>query len=245
MLNSERSKGSTVGKGIWETVQRQREGLALYVKDLAFPQVVKMKLRLIREWAEDRLQFKETYSRFTHVFDNLDSLVHTYCKIFYPNIVLEDTLSKLAWKEKTSVIFEGSQGVLLDPNIGFSYEFPCCPSWNNLPFFLSDDQLIFNFVYRSYLTRHGKGPVGDSIFKEINNPYETNLNNPFQGEFQTYEFNKELVLYGIDHVKSHFNPEYKVRLIETCCDICAGHDLGIPYNYSIKTCKKNFDSVCK
>ena len=59
------------------------------------------------------------------------------------------------------------------------------------------------------------------------------------------EFNKELVLYGIDHVKSHFNPEYKVRLIETCCDICAGHDLGIPYNYSIKTCKKNFDSVCK
>lgn len=122
---------------------------------------------------------------------------------------------------------------------------PCCPSWNNLPFFLTDDQLIFNFVYRSYLTRHGKGPVGDSIFKEINNPYETNLNNPFQGEFQTYEFNKELVLYGIDHVKSHFNPEYKVRLIETCCDICAGHDLGIPYNYSIKTCKKNFDSVCK
>lgn len=106
-------------------------------------------------------------------------------------------------------------------------------------------QLIFNFVYRSYLTRHGKGPVGDSIFKEINNPYETNLNNPFQGEFQTYEFNKELVLYGIDHIKSHFNPEYKVRLIETCCDICAGHDLGIPYNYSIKTCKKNFDSVCK
>lgn len=90
-----------------------------------------------------------------------------------------------------------------------------------------------------------EGRGGGSIFKEINNPYETNLNNPFQGEFQTYEFNKELVLYGIDHVKSHFNPEYKVRLIETCCDICAGHDLGIPYNYSIKTCKKNFDSVCK
>ena len=93
------------------------------------------------------------------------------------------------------MIFEGSQGVLLDPNIGFSYEYttplPCCPSWDNLPFFLSDDQLIFNFVYRSYLTRHGKGPVGGSIFKEINNPYETNLNNPFQGEFQTYEFNKE------------------------------------------------------
>lgn len=126
---------------------------------------------------------------------------------------------------------------------GFSYAMT--REGRNLPFFLSDDQLIFNFVYRSYLTRHGKGPVGDSIFKEINNPYETNLNNPFQGEFQTYEFNKELVLYGIDHVKSHFNPEYKVRLIETCCDICAGHDLGIPYNYSIKTCKKNFDSVCK
>lgn len=39
-------------------------------------------------------------------------------------------------------------------------------------------------------------------------------------------------------------PGIKAR-IETCCDICAGHDLGIPYNYSIKTCKKNFDSVCK
>ena len=36
-------------------------------------------------------------------------------KDVYKRQVLEDTLSKLAWKEKTSVIFEGSQGVLLDP----------------------------------------------------------------------------------------------------------------------------------
>lgn len=57
-----------------------------------------------------------------------------------------------------------------------------------------------------------KGLLEILYFKEINNPYETNLNNPFQGEFQTYEFNKELVLYGIDHVKSHFNPEYKVKV---------------------------------
>lgn len=80
----------------------------------------------------------------------------------------------------------------------------CCPSPDILPSFITKDQITINFVYRSYLTRHGKGPVGDSVFKEIQNLYETNRNNLFQGEFWTYEFNEELVLYGINHVQSKF-----------------------------------------
>lgn len=251
MLNAERRTGFTVGKGIWETVQRNREGLSLYVKDLAFPQIVKMKLRLIQEWAESQIPYSSSvYKEFKPVVEDLNALVHTYCKLFYPNITLYTKLyNSLLSQKNSTVIFEGSQGVLLDPDVGFSHEYTtpisCCPSYDNLPFFVMEDQMTINFVYRSYLTRHGKGPVGDSMFKKIHNPYETNLDNRFQGDFNTYEFNKDLVLYGISHVQSKFDPEYKVRLIETCCDICGEHDLGIPCDYSVKTYKSNFDSVCK
>lgn len=149
----------------------------------------------------------------------------------------------------TSIIFEGSQGVLLDPDVGLSHKYTtpitCCPSPDILPSFITKDQITINFVYRSYLTRHGKGPVGDSVFKEIQNPYETNRNNLFQGEFWTYEFNEELVLYGINHVQSKFKGWYPTRAIETCCDICEGHTLATLCSYSVKTYKHNFSSICK
>lgn len=247
MLNSERNLGGTVGKGIWETICREREGMSLYIKDLSFPQVVKMKLKLIREWAEEKIQFDETYHRFRHVFDNLDSLVDTYCKTFYSNVLLGEPYGFRS--SNTSIIFEGSQGVLLDPDVGLSHKYTtpitCCPSPDILPSFITKDQITINFVYRSYLTRHGKGPVGDSVFKEIQNPYETNRNNLFQGEFWTYEFNEELVLYGINHVQSKFKGWYPTRAIETCCDICEGHTLATLCSYSVKTYKHNFSSICK
>lgn len=247
MLNYERNLGGTVGKGIWETICREREGMSLYIKDLSFPQVVKMKLKLIREWAEEKIQFDETYHRFRHVFDNLDSLVDTYCKTFYSNVLLGEPYGFRS--SNTSIIFEGSQGVLLDPDVGLSHKYTtpitCCPSPDILPSFITKDQITINFVYRSYLTRHGKGPVGDSVFKEIQNPYETNRNNLFQGEFWTYEFNEELVLYGINHVQSKFKGWYPTRAIETCCDICEGHTLATLCSYSVKTYKHNFSSICK
>ena len=74
---------------------------------------------------------------------------------------------------------------------------------------------------------------------------ETNRNNLFQGEFWTYEFNEELVLYGINHVQSKFKGWYPTRAIETCCDICEGHTLATLCSYSVKTYKHNFSSICK
>ena len=181
------------------------------------------------------------------MFDNLDSLVDTYCKTFYSNVLLGEPYGFRS--SNTSIIFEGSQGVLLDPDVGLSHKYTtpitCCPSPDILPSFITKDQITINFVYRSYLTRHGKGPVGDSVFKEIQNPYETNRNNLFQGEFWTYEFNEELVLYGINHVQSKFKGWYPTRAIETCCDICEGHTLATLCSYSVKTYKHNFSSICK
>ena len=66
-----------------------------------------------------------------------------------------------------------------------------------------------------------------------------------QGEFWTYEFNEELVLYGINHVQSKFKGWYPTRAIETCCDICEGHTLATLCSYSVKTYKHNFSSICK
>lgn len=242
LINMKDRLGSTVGKGVWETIERNRNGLHLFVKDLRFPQVVKTKLQLIKEYSEKKITEKGQ----TMPSDIDIDVAVKYYQDFYNQIIVQKSL-----KEYTNYIYEGSQGILLDPKYGFSHKYTtpisCCPSWDFLPLSLEDEDLTINYVFRSYLTRHGMGPVADSVENHFRNPYETNVYNEFQGDFKTYEFNEELVLYGIDCVEVALNCEYcklvKTRLIETCCDINKDHTIDFPSTYSVKTYQPDFETL--
>ena len=118
-----------------------------------------------------------------------------------------------------TVIYEGSQGLLLDMENGFDpWTTSSRVGLNGIPRRVTKEKSEdFNpvldtevyLVTRSYLTRHGLGygenhintSYGDSYFRavlEADDPTETNINNEFQGVFHRYVYDIGLLDRAID-----------------------------------------------
>lgn len=123
------------------------------------------------------------------------------------------------------LIFEGSQGLLLDMDNGFYPNVtPSKVGLNGLLRYNILDKAEVYLVTRTYTTRHGNGyePKPHS-FCDLSEKYETNVNNEFQGEFKTgiLEFellNRAYERHCIDnYVKKH---NMSVNLVITHMDVC-------------------------
>lgn len=115
-----------------------------------------------------------------------------------------------------SLIFEGSQGLLLDMENGFMPN--CTPSkvgLNGIPEKYLQDAKVF-LVMRSYLTRHGNGynPVGESFvrkyFQNLEEP--TNLDDGPQGLFKIGVLDLDLVIRSFD--RNHLDNYQRMYSIE-------------------------------
>lgn len=115
-----------------------------------------------------------------------------------------------------TLIFEGSQGLLLDMDCGFMPH--CTPSWvglNGVPKRFLNFAEVF-MVMRSYLTRHGNGynPFREDVVREyftLDEP--TNRNDGFQGVFKYGVFDENLLRRVIDrHHIDNLKREYNLSL---------------------------------
>ena len=143
-----------------------------------------------------------------------------YVKSCYPDITLpseddDEFLNALDWTKQfigempsaDTLIFEGSQGLLLDMDNGFMPH--CTPSKVGLngisEEFLQNAEVYL--VMRSYLTRHGNGyePKGESeirdYYKNLEEP--TNLDTGIQGKFKIGLL--DLQLFRDALVRSHLD----------------------------------------
>lgn len=131
------------------------------------------------------------------------------------NAVMSGNMTILFDKDAT-VIFEGSQGLLLDMDCGFMPN--CTPSktgLNGVPEWYLKDAEVF-MVMRPYLTRHGNGynPFREDIVQEyftLDEP--TNPNDGFQGVFKYGVFDENLLRRVIDrHHIDNLKWKYKFSL---------------------------------
>ena len=125
-----------------------------------------------------------------------------------------------------SLIFEGSQGLLLDMDNGFMPN--CTPSkvgLNGIPEKYLQNAEVF-LVMRSYLTRHGNGydPIGEDFvrktFRNLEEP--TNLDNGPQGRFKIGVLDLDLVLRSfdrnhLDNYQKMYNVEYNAVITHMDC----------------------------
>lgn len=207
----------TCGVGVGDTLEREEKHYSLLVEDLEHESVFKIKLELIAKMYYRNLLPIEEISHFLECC----SLVR---KLFF----IKSNLDCEALEKKT-VIFEGSQGLLLDQNFGF---FPHVARSNvgtkNIleMGFLPQVQL----VTRAYQTRHGHGPMtNQNIPHNIkSNPYETNVRNRYQGEFRISLLDLDLLKYGIDK-DDYLRTTSNKDLVITCLDLVADE-----YRYTIK-----------
>lgn len=224
-LEKKNSHG-TCGVGVGQTIQRQEDHYSLRVMDLLYPSVLRMKLELIRQYY--RSYILTEYTVIQNFIQDCHELVHNgNIKIvnYRPHF---DTL-----------IFEGSQGLLLDQHFGFFPHVTRASTGtrniiNHLKFKVRDDDpylaagtgnsLHIYLVTRAYQTRHGNGPMTNMTSMKWINPYEQQIKDGWQGGFRTSVLDLDLLKYAIQCdwlIKQRRN----VSLVVTCLDLVKGEFL--------------------
>lgn len=123
-------------------------------------------------------------------------------------------------KDFDVIIFEGSQGLLLDPDKGF---YPHVTATNVGPEVIFYSHSVAKLkgiepelylVTRTYLTRHGNGPLMSPLASlDLSNKHETNVYNEYQGEFRVGFLNMQLLNRVADrYLLDTYSREYNCRL---------------------------------
>jgi len=198
------------GMGVGQTWQREEDHYKLCVQDLFFETVLTQKLKHIHSYYSKHPPHQEIMTKFIED-----------CKEVL-NFLKLTSLYDIS--DSYDLIFEGSQGILLDQDHGF---FPNVTrsnttSKNALEIIKEAGDLTeyidIYYVIRSYQTRHGNGfMTGTSI--TIDAPDETNKFNQFQGAFRTTTLDYELLAYAIkSDMLYHENFHIRKNLVITCMD---------------------------
>lgn len=213
------------GVGFGATLEREENHHSITVGDLQFPSVLEEKLwLLLRNYYSD-IEYKAKEVK--------DFLLDCNDVLKYINIVKNDDIVK----HYNNIIYEGSQGLLLDKNIGF---FPHVTRANVGSKAIGDDLDIVYYVTRAYQTRHGNGPMTNENIPHniLEDEEETNIEN-YQGKFRKSLLDLDLLKYSL--YKDNTTAEMR-RLVITCMDHVV-NDLRFTYKGEVFKCFSEKDFI--
>lgn len=211
----------SVGLGIAATHKRDLDGYKLYAQDYFYKGILKAKLSNIKDYYVGKVE-KEGFPRkaFLDICEPQEK--------FFLSILDEEKLFDLDDYSRIEsydhVIFEGSQGVMLDMDHGI---FPNV-TWGNTTsknvFEVIDvdeknrDLITTYYMTRCYQTRHGNGWMSNKEeVKLINTEEEINQLNEWQGSFKKSELDYSLLNYAID-IDHLYNESGSYNIVVTCLD---------------------------
>ena len=223
------NKHGSCGVGFGKTLEREERYYSLLVEDLQFPTVLRQKLRLIQQYYGAEISDEDFWDFVTDCLTSVE-YIHIVHGI--------DELQEIC----DSVIYEGSQGLMLDKDIGY---FPHVTRANVGSKVIKDNLDRVFYITRAYQTRHGNGPMSNQELghniKE--NPNETNVSN-YQGEFRRSILDLDILRYTIYKDNTHAE---KKTLVITCLDHVENewrftHNAEVIYSAS----KEEFvEKICK
>ena len=234
------SKNGTCGVGIGSTYKREQDLYSLTFNDIFYPSVLKIKLNLIKDYYTGSIDVG--FIKDEHLQSFLEA-----CDILKGSVVSKPFVEKCRGMPEIpkcdTYIFEGSQGLLLDKNIGF---FPHVTWGNtgskNIVELCGTEDIEFYLVTRAYQTRHGNGPMtnGDIPHNIQNNPNETNKLHTHQGVFRKSLLDLNLIHYGMSKDFVIRNAKKKTLVI-TCLDHIKNSKVLFEDTYRFVVA----DSVCR
>lgn len=208
------SRHGSCGLGIGETMEDVRSGEdILRAGDLLSPSVTKLKLGWLRERKLAKLHgiLHALHDNDPVVMFNrsvledpaaLDGYASRY-KLFAGKVRIVDIRCLQELLEKGTVVFEGAQGVLLDPQYGVQPHVTKTDiTFNNAMTLLNEihygEEVKKVGVVRAYFTRHGAGPfpTEDAGLTELL-PDTANKDHKWQGKFRVGHFNAADVKYAL------------------------------------------------
>lgn len=232
-------KCGTVGVGFGKTIEREEKFYSLLFIDLFYPVIFREKLKLIEQYYGleeiDLIEFFEAVKELKNIFID-------YCEEFgsYTN-----DKEKFYSSIGNDAVFEGSQGLMLDPRIGF---FPHVTRSALIPYFEKSDMPDnYYFLTRAYTTRHGNGFMPNEHITDFPikiNPYEVNVDTGIQGKFRRTMLDVDTLEYAYKRfLISKLKEENNVyNLVITCLD----HLEEYKFTYKEKVhAFKNKDDFCE
>lgn len=206
--NSKVISDGTCGKGIYPTFERYKHGQWTRVSfSLDKPEYI--------------LKCASNYHKIERI-PEYDDMFKKACL----EILTEVYSDKLSIKDYDVLIFEGTQGLLLDMDCGlYPNVTPSRVGLNGLRSSVLQDAEVY-IVTRTYTTRHGNGyePKIPCPF-DLSNKYETNVTNEFQGNFKTGALevgllNRAYERHCIDNYVRKYN--MSLNLVITHMDVIDG-----------------------
>lgn len=230
-IDSYKNHGSC-GVGFGATVDREARFYSLTFLDLFYPSVLQIKLEQIRKYYEGGTFNFDTVG-LAEFFDSCEIISKLPGASFIENRPACD-----------NVIFEGSQGLMLDQHFGlFPHVTRSNTGLKNLEHteLLGDTHVIL--VTRAYQTRHGNGPMtNEDILNNIKiDTKETNLDSTFQGKFRRSLLDVSLLEYAIKK-EVLFRSVKTKHLAITCLDHIEC-EYRFTYNGEVVICADRNDFV--
>jgi adenylosuccinate synthase len=218
-VTEKRLKHGSCGLGVSATMKRnETSGYKSYGMDLLNPSLLEAKITHISMYYREMLEEnKEDIPEYWTIYNNELTKFEEAIKILSFNIEEYDYLRYF-----DTLIFEGSQGIMLDMNYGIfpNVTYTNTTSKNAIEICqklnISDIELFY--VTRCYQTRHGMGWMSNETpIKLTNTQDEINTFNDWQKDFRIGEIDYELLNYAhsIDDLYSKDIPK---NLVITCLD---------------------------
>lgn len=216
------------GVGVGATIEREENMYSLVFGDLFYPSVFRIKLDMIRKYYQN---------------NDLSLDVFLYC---CDQLVRSECISAVEGLPLTgceTLIFEGSQGLLLDQKAGFFPHVTRSSTGTKNILDMGFSPGVF-LVSRAYQTRHGNGPMtNEHIPHNIrDNPHEKNTDHPYQGKFRQSLLDLDLLKYAIsrdDYISGMF-----CSLVITCLDLVKS-EYRFTMNGRIVYCDNEHDFVSR
>ncbi len=192
------NRHGSCGMGINECKKRNASGFSLTleeVNDMTVEELFgRLKFFRLRYSQKDIYKFKSGIQ--AEYLDMLtdDSILLTYAQYLKDGIKLINLVDATTEWLSTfdQIVFETGQGLLLDEDYEpyAPYLTPSKTGLHNISEFLDNRNMSLDeviYVTRSYVTRHGNGPLSCEVKKENINPLMedvTNVDNPWQGSLR-------------------------------------------------------------
>lgn len=228
------NKHGSCGIGFSATVERSLASpYKFYMKDTVHESVLRHKLHAVSVYYEQKLQQMnkpDITAAYREVLTKVCPDIDFFIEFMYDVREKITIVTETAILQKyDTIIFEGSQGILLDQDHGF---FPHATrayttsknamemvQRNNLP-----TPSIY-YITRIYQTRHGNGPMtNEDIVSRLvlqNTEQETNQQHEWQGTFRRTPLDADLLNYAL-LTDSSFAEEAEKHLVITCLDQIVG-----------------------
>lgn len=212
----------TCGSGIGTTMEREENHYSLRVADLYNASILRAKYSAIinyysKKYPQINPFINDDTNRFYLSADSIRNNLH-FLKTAEENLYVD----KFDPARTSRFIYEGSQGLMLDPEYGI---FPNVTRTNTgtqkIYDMLDPDNISIFLVTRAYTTRHGGGWLNTEGWNDdilIKNNLETNVKNPYQGELRYGLLDLSLLSYVISKDKFLRENSRKISVVVTCID---------------------------